>query len=186
NFANESECVSLKGLKLPQVKIESFKGDENDSLKFHNFITTFQDVIGHRRNLAKSAKLTYLRGYLSAYALKLVEHLSVCDESYDTALALLKKEFLNKDAVVAQLCNRLLNIKCKTDKKFTEVRLFLSEIRSLLSDLKKYGVEILEEKAGCVIVSNCVFNRLPDVFRQEMARKIGNNYPKLNEIFEHY
>ena len=35
-------------------------------------------------------------------------------------------------------------------------------------------------------MSYIVFDKLPNTFKQELVRKIGNNYPKLKDIFDNY
>ena len=173
-------------MKLPQLRIDSFNGEAVDHLKFHTFITQFNNAIGNRPNLSLSAKLTYLKGYLSGYAGKLVEHLSDNDANYAVALDLLNREFLNKKAIVSELSNKLFSLKCKFDPSYCETKLFISELRGILADLKIYDCDVVGENASNVLISNLIFSKLPLPFKQELARKIGNNYPSISQIFDNY
>ena len=182
----KNTSVMCRDIKLPQLKIETFTGEKVDYLKYHNFLTQFNNAIGHRANLSGASKLTYLRGYLSGYAAKLIEHLSINDGNYREALALLDREFLNRKALVNDLCQKLFALKCKYDATYGETKLFIGEVRSILADLKIYECEVLEENSANVIVSSLVFSKLPIHFKQELARRVNNNYPSLTEIFDNY
>ena len=93
-------------LKLPELKCEYFSGEESDSLKYHGFITQFQNVVGMRGNLSKATKLTYLKSFLKSYAFKLIQHLIVSESNYDLALDLLNKEFLDENAIIEELLKK--------------------------------------------------------------------------------
>ena len=86
--------------KPPPLQCGTFSGTKKDKFAFSNFLIQFENVIGHRKNLSNSAKLSDLLSYLKGYALKIINHLAVSDENYSVALKLLKDEFLDVDYVV--------------------------------------------------------------------------------------
>jgi len=173
-------------LKLPNLKCSSFSGDDADALKFHDFITQFKNVVDYRSNLCNSAKMTYLKSYLSGYALKVVSHLKTNDENYNVALNLLESEFLNKEQLVDDLFGRLISLKPESDEDYQLTKLFINEVRCLLSDLKNYGKDLLADPASEQFVSHIVFSKLPALFRQEAARKFATNFPSVSLIFDNY
>ena len=67
------------------------------------FFKSFNDLVGDRSNLTKSAKLIYLKYFLSGGALDCVKHLSNEDDNFDTAISFLKKEFFDKDLLTGIL-----------------------------------------------------------------------------------
>jgi len=181
-YVGASECK----LKLPELKCESFSGEATTNLQYHSFISQFNNVVGLRTNLSDSTKFTYLKTFLKGYAFKLIQHLQVTDLNYKVALDLLNGEFLNENAIVDDLLKKLLEIKPKHDPSYLETKLFIGEVRCLLSDLSVYGYNFLDEKAGSKIVGHFVFHRLPLQFQRELVRKLDNNFPSVKNIFDNY
>ena len=52
--------------------------------------------------------------------------------------------------------------------------------------MKIYGCDVLGENASNVLTSNVIFFKLPLPFKQELARKLGTNYPSISQIFDNY
>ena len=65
-------------------------------------------------------------------------------------------------------------------------KLYINEIRCIVSDLKEYGVDVLSENAAHKFLSHICFNNFPPPLRMEFVRKLDCNYPTLEDIFEHY
>jgi len=173
-------------LKLPELKCETFSGEGVSQLEFHSFITSFNNVIGFRTNITDSIKLTYLKTYLKGYAHKLVNHLQVSNENYSVALELLKSEFLNVNTLVDDLIAKFMKLKPEYDTAFLKTKEYLGDIRSIVSDLKLYDYDFLNERAGNRLLSHIVFSRLPVPFQQEIVRKLNDNYPTLHQILDNY
>ena len=125
-------------LKLPYMNCRTFSGESSSHTEYYDFFSQFQNVVGLRSNLAPSTKLSYLRSYLRGYAFKVIQHLSVTDSNYAVALSLLEKEFLNKQALTDDLYKKLIEKKPKFDQTFLETKLYIADIRCLLTDLKNY------------------------------------------------
>ena len=180
------QSISNCDLKLPEIKCDSFSGEGTNSLEYHDFLTKYNNVVGLRPNLSKSTKFSYLRSYLRGYALKLVQHLQVSDDNYDTALKLLSEEFLNQNSLIDDLLRKLFELKPKFDTSFLSTKIFISEVRCIVSDLSAYGLDVLGDVAANKIISHVVFHKLPQVFKQEVVRKLGENFPSLENIFDNY
>ena len=178
--------VSNCDLKLPHLQCSTFSGEGTSHLEYASFISQYNNVVGLRFNLSDSTKFTYLKSYLKGYALKVVAHLHVSDENFATALKLLETEFLNKDAIVDDLFAKLLNLKPKFDNNFLGVKLYINEIRCVLSDLRQYGAHLTLYQDSIKFVSHICFSNLPAVLRQEFVRKLGCNYPNLEQIYDNY
>ena len=162
---------------------------QKDKFAFHRFMSQFDNVIGSRKQLSNLAKQSYLYGYLQGYALKLVSHLSISNDNYVVALQMLKDEFLDEGYIIDETFKNILNVtpSNKYDSEFTNVKLFLNEIRSYLHELKSFKIDLLEEEtAGNIFVSHLVFNKLPKVVKRELINKTSSNYPTLSDIFINY
>ena len=186
NVNNERPTVSNCELKLPNLICSSFSGEGALNLEYTTFISQFNNIVGLRTNLSPSTKFTYLKTYLKGYALKVVQHLIVNDTNYIVALELLEKEFLNKDSIIDDLFKKILIIKPKYDLSFLETKLYINEIRCILSDLKQHGSDLLSDNASIKFISHIVFNQLPIPFKQELVRKVDNNYPNIIQLFDNY
>lgn len=84
---NESIHAMISEMKQtevrpPPLQCASFENNLKDKFAFKNFLTQFQNLIQSKKNLSEASKLTYLRGYMKGYALKVIEHLSVTDENF--------------------------------------------------------------------------------------------------------
>ena len=78
---DKSDLLGDVKVKLPPLKCVSFSGKTVDKLEFKNFLLQFHNCIDAAGKLSKSAKLTYLRSYLTDYAFKVISHLSITDSN---------------------------------------------------------------------------------------------------------
>jgi len=179
---NVTNCT----LKLPDLKCESFSGEGSSSLQFHNFLAQFNNIFGLRDNLTNSTKLSYLKSHLKGYAGKLIQHLTVVEPNYDIALDLLRKEFLNEGSLINDLLKKLFSLKVDYDPEFLGTKIYVNEVRCILSDLKVYNYDFVTERAGSLLLSFIAFQKLPSAFQQELVRKIDKNFPTIDDIFENY
>ena len=105
-------------VKIPKLECKIFDGTSKDKLEFKNFLTQFSNCIVACGTLPDANKLTYLRSYLSGYALKITSHLSVTDDNYDIVLSLLKEKFLDVPYIVDESFKTLLSISPSFDTAF--------------------------------------------------------------------
>ena len=172
-------------LRLPPLKCETFSG-EGKNVSFYTFFSKFHSVVNSRTDISKSVKLTYLTSFLTGYAYKLIQHLQINDDNYDVALKLLEREFLDTDTLKNDHIAKLLNLKPKYDPSYVETKIFINEVRCLVSDLSNFDLDFDTEESGNTLLSHIVFNKLPLPFRQELVRKLAKNFPKLSDIFDNY
>ena len=97
--------------------------------------------MGDRSNLTKSAKLIYLKSFLSGGALDCVKHLSNEDDNFDIAISFLKKEFLDNDLVVDRHIKRLMNLKAPNYSDVGSLQSFLTEARASIYELRNFGYD---------------------------------------------
>ena len=150
----------------------------------------FNNVMTAGGKLDDSAKLTYLRGYLTDYAFSVISHLSISNENYKAALDLLNAEFSDKEFIIEEYFTKIISNSPKYDPQFEDVKKYLNETRACIHDLKKYGVDLLlPNSSGLKHISHIVFNKLPAILKQELVHKIGSNYPSLTmlkQLFDNY
>ena len=144
-------------LALP-LSCDTFSGKEVDKFAFHTFLIRFKDVIESKTSLSGSAKLTYLRSYLTEYAVRVIQHLPINDSNYQPALQLLCDEFLDKSYLNDERLKQIINASPKFDSSLQETRVCLNEIRCLLHELQNFNLVFFpEDSLGCVLTSHIVF-----------------------------
>lgn len=180
------ETASNCKLKLPQLKCVTFSGEGASHLEFHTFYSQFSNVIGNRSDISDSTKFSYLKTYLRGYAEKLVQHLQVDDANYPVAINLLKSEFQNKEFIVNDLIKKLLDLKITFDSNFLNTKLFINEVRCIISDLKLYEINLMENNSALTLLTGIVFTKLPSLFRQELVRKVDKDFPSFKDVLENY
>lgn len=179
--------VSLSDVRPPVLQCSNFSGEEEDKFAFSNFLTQFKNIIDCKVHLSKSAKLSYLIGYLRGYALCIIKHLAISDDNYDIAVTLLIEEFLDKPFLIDEGLKKVLNISPKFDVTYKQTRVYINEVRTLLHELNNLGCDLLAtDSAGCQLVSHIVFSKLPPLVRKELAAKVDNTYPTIGDIFENF
>ena len=138
----------------------------------------FNNVMTAGGKLDDSAKLTYLRGYLTDYAFSVISHLSISNENYKAALDLLNAEFSDKKIIIEEYFTKIISNSPKYDPQFEDANKYLNETRACIPDLKNYGVDfLLPNSSGLKFISHIVFNKLPAILKRELVNKIGSNYP---------
>ena len=173
-------------LKLPLLECGNFTGEGGQSLEYNTFIGQFNNIVGLRNNISDATKMTYLRSYLRGYTFTAIPHLQESNSNYAVALNLLEKEFLNVNAIVDDLFAKLLSLKPKFDVNFLQTKLYINDIRCVLSDLEQYKINLTANSSSEKLVSHIVMRNLPSNFRQELVRKVGSSYPSLGEIYDNY
>src|ERR1700755_3521389 len=149
--------------KLPTLEIPIFDGDKT---KFQPFLDKF----------------CYLLKYLKGGALKLVEALPVVDSTYETALQILNKTYLNLDEIKYELALKLINLKLCKDN-YEDLFNFYCELECLLGQISNYKLNI-EESSW--LIETIVFSRIPLTVREMFQNKINKTYPNLESIRENF
>ena len=182
-----SHTPTVTPIRPPKLKCPSLSGLEKDSLLFQNFLMQFNNVMTAGGKLDDSAKLTYLRGYLTDYAFSVISHLSISNENYKAALDLLNAEFSDKEFIIKEYFTKIISNSPKYDPQFEDVKKYLNETRACIHDLKNYGVDLLlPNSSGLKLISHIVFSKLPTILKRELVHKIESNYLSLKELFDNY
>ena len=173
-------------LRLPELSCDTFTGEGTSHLEYHSFISCFNNVVGSSKNISGSTKLSYLKNYLKGYASKLIQHLQIRDENYSVAIDILNNEFLNIRALVDDLLQKFLDLKPKFDNSYLQTKIYINDVRCILTDLKGYDYDFFSNVSSNALISHIMLQKLPYSFRQELVRKLDENFPTIEDIFENY
>ena len=172
----------------PLLKCATFDGLDcnNKKFKFKNFLMQFENCTAGVHS--KATKLQYLLSFLEGYPLQLVQHLSISEDNFDTAIQLLKDEYLDREFIISAIFKQIEEADPKADAEYAQVRHFLAETRANLSELKgSYGLDFLEENSpGNKYLGYSIFSKLPSELKKELIHAVGTNYPTLNHILDKY
>ncbi|XP_069195676.1 uncharacterized protein [Procambarus clarkii] len=116
-------------VKLPQISIPTFSGNENES--WDDFWSKFVDAVDSKSNILKTTKFTYLQGLLRNEALKVISNITLTSDGYDLAVQLLKSNYDNKERTIAILVQKLLGLP-SANNSTDSLQAFRLELESLL------------------------------------------------------
>lgn len=166
--------------KLPTLELPTFDGKE--IVQYKSFIDMFLAVIGSDNSLASVQKLFYLRKYLKADALALIEGLPLVNESYTQALALLKNRYDNKCILITHHINILLDLQPISKGTAQNLRHLVSQARQQIGALKGLGQKV--EYWDMVIVTILIRKLDSYSCRAYFTERDQVSLPTLNEFLE--
>ncbi|XP_063923015.1 golgin subfamily A member 6-like protein 25 [Zophobas morio] len=79
-------------IQLPQIKFPTFSGNYEDWPTFHDL---FSKVIHKNTSLSNIEKMQYLKTYIKDEPSRVIQHLQITENNYETAWKLLAKRFSN-------------------------------------------------------------------------------------------
>uniref|UniRef100_A0A914LR93 CCHC-type domain-containing protein n=1 Tax=Meloidogyne incognita TaxID=6306 RepID=A0A914LR93_MELIC len=126
---NTNAPIGSSLIHLPKTQLPTFSGD---CVAFLSFWNTFKAGV-HDLPISDSIKFTYLKQCLSGSPLTLISSLPVTDESYQSALELLRKNYDNPNEVARSLHNLLRKLPhVRAGENFcTDLRLLLDKIEGI-------------------------------------------------------
>src|ERR1700755_1958236 len=178
--------ASKQEIKIPAIKCQVFKG-EGDRHSFRSFLLSFQNIYGARKEVSDFAKLQFLKFLLEVNALKDIEHLPNVDENLEVALDILKNLYLDESYIIDSLFHKIDSAPNLDNKNLENIRIFLSEVRANLHELKEFGLNFFDvSSAGCKLMSHIIVDKLPSNFLRELKLLTQEEYPSLNHILDNY
>ena len=101
----QSSTPSLHtSIKLPDIKLQEFYGDEE---MFPSFIDQFTAIIDSNPDLTDVEKFSYLRG---AAKVDIIQYFPMTQQNYKPALDRLKQEYGDADMIAKKHLNSLLDL----------------------------------------------------------------------------
>ena len=169
------------------ISCQLFDGT-NDKADFLNWFSQFETMINSQRAMQDKYKLISLRNHLTkgGLAFKMIYKLQLNDENYQTAIDLLKEEFLDEPKLIDDLFKELLEKTPSYDAEFKGLRIYIAEIKGLISDLQtahKVDLSIVDS-AGYKFVSHIIFSKIFAVIQKELISKCQTNYPTMDNVFD--
>ncbi|XP_069178943.1 uncharacterized protein [Procambarus clarkii] len=130
--AEASTAHPYPDLKLPQINIPTFSGNENES--WDDFWSKFVDAVDSKANIPQTTKFTYLQGLLRNEALKVISNITLTSDGYTLAVQVLKNNYDNKKRTITILVQKLLDLP-SANNSTDSLQTFRLELVSLLKAL---------------------------------------------------
>ena len=80
----------------------------------------------------------------------------------------------------------MINTSPKFDTNYNNMKQYLAEIKSDLSELNTSYIIIFfeESESGFLLISHMIFSKLPGILQKDLISKVGNIYPTIKQIFK--
>ncbi|XP_069177055.1 uncharacterized protein [Procambarus clarkii] len=164
-------------VKLPQINIPTFSGDENES--WDDFWSKFVDAVDSKTNIPQTTKFTYLQGLLRKEALKVISNITLTSDGYASAVQLLQTNYDNKERTVTVLVQKLLDLP-SANNSAESLQNFRLELESLLKALSlKVQIQSAEWMTKVVVK-----RKLPRETLDKLCTIYNTTFLTLKEITE--
>ncbi|XP_069193061.1 uncharacterized protein [Procambarus clarkii] len=164
-------------VKLPQINIPTFSGDENES--WDDFWSKFVDAVDSKTNIPPTPKFTYLQGLLRKEALKVISNITLTSDGYASAVQLLQTNYDNKERTVTVLVQKLLDLP-SANNSTESLQNFRLELESLLKALSlKVQIQSAEWMTKVVVK-----RKLPRETLDKLCTIYNTTFLTLKEITE--
>lgn len=171
-------------LKMPQLKLPNFRDNTENIFSYLNFKSSFLNGVNSFKDMSESTKFIYLKSQLEGRALSLIENLAVDDTSFTEAIALLDKEFLDREEIINKIITIFLNRE-PVNSLDAACDLVL-QLQSQLQDLKKLDYNLEDNEGSLQIISIILRTKLPKFFVTEVSRITDKANPTIKEFYECY
>ncbi|XP_012522384.1 uncharacterized protein LOC105828556 [Monomorium pharaonis] len=120
-------------VKLPIMYLPTFDGSYD---KWFNFHDTFQALVDNNSELSKIQKFYYLCSALRDTAIDVIQSLEVSAENYATAWSLLRRQFDNRQHLISNHIQSLLDLSVLQRESGTLIRKLVDDIQKHVHALR--------------------------------------------------
>ena len=181
----QSDVVDTS-IRLPKMHLPNFDGN---LLKWPEFWDVFESSVD-KQNISDVAKFSYLKGALRGTAFMAISGISLTNENYSVAVAILKEKFGKKDSIIEMLYTKLHHLSVSSTK-FNDIKYTYDTVERLLRQLESQGEQVDQQKMLVhQILSKFPLNvvlrleeckKVGDVWTMELLRKLLKQYIEVQE-----
>lgn len=177
NERSEPTSPTHQGIRLAYIQLTPFHGAYE---AWPEFKDSFLSVMKKYRG-DNVEKFAHLKNYLRGYALDLIKHLPLTNDSYDQAWSLLKQEWENKNAIIEAYLEKIYSLPQLQAQVASTIRTAISTTKGCLAGIK--NMEIMTETWDPLIIF-LLKKKLAHELRGkwEEERKGSFESPKLKEF----
>ena len=173
--SDTSSSSRTKKVNLPKLTLTQFSGD---ILQWQSFIDSFKAAIDNDEMLDNIQKFQYLKAQISGEAAKVIDGLSLTNDNYLVAMALLEERYGQPHKVRSALMKALWELP-KPNGNVHSLRTFFDRLQAYIRGLDALGKR--EESYGDLLVP-IILEKLPGSLRKILAREHGNQEWSLSDL----
>ena len=158
-------------VKLPKISLSRFNGRPVNWIPFWD---SYESAIHSNHVLSGVDKFNYLRSLLDGVAFDAIAGLTLSSSNYQQAIDILHKRFGNKQVIVSNHMDILMNMDAVlSDRHLKDLRRLYDNTESHVRSLKSLGVEAASYGA---LLSPAVLAKLPPELRLIVSRKVSDSH----------
>lgn len=164
--------------RLPVIDLHNFDGN---IFEWCGFISLFESLVLNRKDLSKTEKYHYLFSHVHKEPRTLIQHLSMTNESLDTALDLLKSRYEIKRMLTDKYLGRLIYLPIVSNQQNLRAGI-LNPLLECTRALKNLGLAIDNYMTLYIVLS-----KLPVGLKTRFEQKHGgikNELPKFENLVD--
>lgn len=164
----------------PRMELPEFNGNFNNWISFRDL---FIEMIHNNPTLNKTQKMKFLKSKLRGEAEKLIKHLPVSAENYDSCLNIIQHRYDNKRLIFTSYIDTLLNQSTIDKSNATNLKKLYDTTKECLNGLENINVDI--PVWGPLIVY-LLSSKLDDITYSDYLKimKHPRELPNLEEFME--
>ena len=158
-------------VKLPKISLPRFNGRP---VKWIPFWDSYESTIHSNHDLSSVDKFNYLRSLLDGVAFDAIAGLTLSSSNYQQAIDILHKHFGNKQVIVSNHMDILMNMDAVlSDRNLKDLRRLYDIAESHVRSLKSLGVEAASYGA---LLSPVILAKLPPDLRLIVSRRVSDSH----------
>lgn len=163
-------------IRLERIKIPTFSGKYTEWCAFREL---YESMVHTNAQLTGVQRLQYLRNSIKGEAERIINHLPMKDENYDTAWKLLCERYDNNRAIAHDMMQQFWEIQPCSKNDVIGMKRIVETTNQFLA-----STQALEINAFDLVTVFMLTQKLDDESRREWHNKIGSckNVPTLNEF----
>ncbi|KAI5642481.1 hypothetical protein NE865_05508 [Phthorimaea operculella] len=130
--------VSHKEKSTPQMEIPTFGGSYQHWISFKDLFT---EAIHTNASLSNAQKMQFLKGKVKGEAEKLIQHLTISFDNYQTCWDILNHRYNNKKLIFTSHINTLLNLPTMQYQSAASIKKIHDTANECLHAIKNLGVD---------------------------------------------
>jgi len=164
--------------RLPKLELQKFRGNLTS---WTSFWDSFKSAVHDQRDISKVDKFNYLCSLLEGPASKVVQGLTLSEDNYDTAVALLQDRFGNKQAIISAHIDELSRLPDGSLDRPLTLRSVYDKIMIHTRGLESLGINL--DNNGTMLIP-LISPKIPNEVRLRMARAHPGEVWKIQDLME--
>ncbi|XP_047988411.1 uncharacterized protein LOC125228017 [Leguminivora glycinivorella] len=124
----------------PVMDIPPFSGNYQQWVSFKDL---FNEAIHHNRSMSNAQKMQFLKNKVKGEAEKLIQHLNISSENYETCWDILNHRYNNTKLIFTAHLNNLLSLSTMQQQSYQQIKRLHDTTNECLNAIRNLGVDIV-------------------------------------------